>query len=48
MVEKHYVHFCPSAKANLIRNLAPILGFVGDLVVQLLEIKVCFRYGCLI
>ena len=39
MVEKHYGHLCPSAKADSIRLLAPVLGFDGDLVVQPLEIK---------
>ena len=39
MVEKHYGHLCPSAKADSIRLLAPVLGFDGDLVVQPLGIK---------
>ena len=39
MVEKHYGHLCPSAKADSIRLLAPVLGIGGELVVQPLEIK---------
>jgi integrase len=39
MVQRHYGHLCPSAKADSIRLLAPVLGIGGDLVVQPLEIK---------
>ncbi len=39
MVERHYGHLCPSAKADSIRLLAPVLGFGGEVQVQPLEIK---------
>lgn len=37
MVEKHYGHLCPSAKADSIRLLAPVLGISGDLKIQPLQ-----------
>lgn len=39
MVQKHYGHLAPSAKAEAIRTLAPVLGIGGLGVVQPLEIK---------
>ena len=39
MVQKHYGHLCPSAKADSIRALAPVLGIGGQQTVQSLEIK---------
>jgi integrase len=39
MVERHYGHLCPSAKADSIRLLAPVLGIGGDPAVVPLEIK---------
>lgn len=38
MVQKHYGHLAPSAKAEAIRSLAPVLGIGGLGVVQPLEI----------
>ena len=39
MVQKHCGHLAPSAKAEAIRSLAPVLGIGGVGVVQPLEIK---------
>lgn len=38
MVQKHYGHLAPSAKAGAIRSLAPVLGIGGPGVVKPLEI----------
>jgi len=38
MVQKHYGHLAPNAKAEAIRSLAPVLGIGGLGVVQPLEI----------
>ena len=43
MVQKHYGHLAPSAKAEAIRTLAPVLGIGGLGVVQPLEIKMPVR-----
>ena len=39
MVEQHYGHLCPSAKAEAIRKLAPRLGLGGVGPVETLKLK---------